>query len=60
MDLSNLDFFDKSPEEELIRRLVKTGLTRLEAEFLLYCFFSDRLDDISRPDEDSILNNQYF
>lgn len=39
-----LTFSNDSPKEEIITRLIATGLTREEAELLLACFNVERIE----------------
>lgn len=44
MSNNKFEFPNDSPKEELVNRLVKGGLTQEEAEFLLTCYFIERIE----------------
>ena len=44
MSNNKFEFPNDSPKEELISRLVKGGLSQEEAEFLLTCYFIERIE----------------
>ena len=41
---NKFEFPNDSPKEELVNRLIKGGLTQEEAEFLLTCYFIERIE----------------
>ena len=44
MNNNKFEFPNDSPKEELVNRLVKGGLTQEEAEFLLTCYFIEKIE----------------